>query len=181
MSTNTPLSDYASYEFFVVSSPATYVAHVEINRTQKLNSFSHPVWLEFGRVFRQLSADPEVRAIVLSGAGDRAFTAGLDVQAASQDGVLSADISDPARKAKLIRAHIDEFQDAISAMEKCEKRELSTKLRVQRNLEKLMLFLSGLQLSFVYSMRYLSALPSISLAAPISASAHPTPASPSRR
>lgn len=76
-------------------------------------------------MFEQLSADPDVRAIVLSGAGDRAFTAGLDVQAAAQDNVLGAQAADPARKAKLMRSHIEEFQDSIGAMEKCEKRELS--------------------------------------------------------
>jgi delta(3,5)-delta(2,4)-dienoyl-CoA isomerase len=118
----TPLKDY-SYEFFLVTSPAPFVAHVEINRPKKLNAFSQPVWLEFGRIFNQLSADPDVRAVVLSGAGDRAFTAGLDVQAASQDGTLNAAAADPARKAKAMRAHIEEFQGSVTAMEKCEKRE----------------------------------------------------------
>jgi delta(3,5)-delta(2,4)-dienoyl-CoA isomerase len=122
MSAATPLNGY-SYEYFLVSTPAPFVAHVEINRPKKLNAFSQPVWLEFGRLFNQLSEDPEVRAIVLSGAGDRAFTAGLDVQAASQDNVLGAKVDDPARKAKAMRSHIEEFQGSITAMEKCEKRE----------------------------------------------------------
>jgi delta(3,5)-delta(2,4)-dienoyl-CoA isomerase len=121
MSTATPIPGY-SYEFFLVSSPSQGVAHVEINRPKKLNAFSQAVWLEFMRVFEQLSADPEVRAVVLSGAGDRAFTAGLDVTAAAEDGVLSSTSdADVSRKAKILRSHIEEFQTAISAMEKCEK------------------------------------------------------------
>lgn len=118
------IASYSSYEFMRVSSPATHVAHVEMNRPLKLNAFSRAVWLEFGRVFRQLSEDADVRAVVLSGAGDRAFTAGLDVSAASSEGPLSGQGggSDPARRAKALRGHIGEFQECISEMERCEKR-----------------------------------------------------------
>lgn len=122
-----PLAAYSSYEFMLVTSPAPFVAHLEINRPKKLNAFSQQVWLEFGRVFQQLSEDSDVRVVILSGAGDRAFTAGLDVQAAATDSPFSGDKQelDPARKAKLLRPHIDEFQSCISQMEKCEKRKLS--------------------------------------------------------
>ncbi|KAM0554999.1 hypothetical protein ACHAPJ_006347 [Fusarium lateritium] len=123
MSTTTPLAAYASYQHLLVSSPGPLVAHVEINRPRKLNAFSQEVWLEFGRVFNQLSDDPDVRAVVLSGAGDRAFTAGLDVQAAAGDGILGESEGDVAKKAKALRSHIEEFQDSIGAMEKCDKRK----------------------------------------------------------
>jgi delta(3,5)-delta(2,4)-dienoyl-CoA isomerase len=115
----------------LVTSPAPYVAHVQINRPEKLNSFSQPVWLEFGRVFDQLSGDAEVRAVVLSGAGERAFTTGLDVKAASEDSILSAKTADPARKAKLMRSHIEEFQGSVGALEKCEKRKLRRDTRAR--------------------------------------------------
>lgn len=79
------------------------------------------MWLELGQIFNQLSHDPSVRAIVLTGAGDKAFTAGLDVKAASE-GVLSAERdTDSARTATQLRRHITEFQDCITAVERCEK------------------------------------------------------------
>ncbi|KHN96639.1 enoyl-CoA hydratase/isomerase family protein [Metarhizium album ARSEF 1941] len=118
------MAAYAPYEFMRVTFPASHVAHVEINRASKLNAFSRPMWLEFGRVFRQLGGDADVRAVVLSGAGDRAFTAGLDVTAASTEGPLSGtggEDLDPARRAKALRGHIEEFQECISDMERCEK------------------------------------------------------------
>ncbi|KAL7908969.1 ClpP/crotonase [Trichoderma velutinum] len=115
------LAAYSAYKFFTVTSPKPFVAHVQIQRPDKLNAFSEAMWLEFGRVFQQLSADADVRAVVLSGAGDKAFTAGLDVQSASQDTTLMSDQKDPARKAKGMRAQIEEFQASIGAMEKCEK------------------------------------------------------------
>ncbi|KAK3988332.1 putative delta-delta-dienoyl-CoA isomerase mitochondrial precursor [Cladorrhinum sp. PSN332] len=117
------MASYSGFKYFTVSSPAPFVAHVEINRPAKLNAFIEAMWLELRQVFNRLSIDPEVRAVVLSGAGDRAFSAGLDVtEAAGENGVLSnADNLDGARKAAKLRRHIAEFQECISAVEKCEK------------------------------------------------------------
>ena len=117
-----PLAAYAGYQHFVTSGPAPFVAHVEINRPSKLNAFHEAMWHELRAVFRQLSSDPDVRAVVLSGAGERAFTAGLDVTAASEGGVLSRDGVDGARKAAAMRRYIADFQECISAVERCEKR-----------------------------------------------------------
>jgi delta(3,5)-delta(2,4)-dienoyl-CoA isomerase len=117
---------YGSYKFFLVSSPSDGVSHVQINRPAKLNAFYEPMWLELESVFDSLSHDSDVRAIVLSGAGEKAFSAGLDVQAASEGAVLGkAEDLDVARRAAKFRRHVDEFQSCISSIERCEKRELS--------------------------------------------------------
>ena len=115
-----------SYNHFLVTTPSPFVAHVQINRPQKLNAFFEAMWIEFGTIFDALSIDPEIRAIVLSGVGEKAFSAGLDVEAASQGGILAQEDAksvDAARKATGIRRHIQEFQDCISSVEKCEKRK----------------------------------------------------------
>jgi delta(3,5)-delta(2,4)-dienoyl-CoA isomerase len=78
------------------------------------------MWLNLSQIFTKLSHDPTIRAILLTGAGPRAFTAGLDVKAASS-GILSSPSSDPARTANALRRHILEFQACITALEKCEK------------------------------------------------------------
>ncbi|CAI7591095.1 unnamed protein product [Penicillium pancosmium] len=113
--------DY-SFKHFTVQFPADhpYVAHVEINRPDKMNAFFEAMWLEMKQVFEKLSEDSNVRAIVLSGAG-KAFTAGLDVKAASSGPLFSENKLDPARAATLMRRHIAEFQDCITAVERCEK------------------------------------------------------------
>ncbi|ROW13333.1 hypothetical protein VPNG_05501 [Cytospora leucostoma] len=121
---NNPLRGYTHYAHFIISNPDTYVAHVEINRPAKLNAFKRDMWLELRAIFRQLSADPEVRAVVLSGAGERAFTAGLDVHAASQGEAAllgSKGDADGSRVATLLRRDVYDFQDCISAVERCEK------------------------------------------------------------
>ncbi|KAH9900067.1 ClpP/crotonase [Xylariomycetidae sp. FL2044] len=118
----TELSGYSEFKHFIVSSPAQYVAHVEINRPDKLNAFFEDMWHEIGKIFARLSHDPEIRAVVLSGAGDRAFTAGLDVTAASQGSAISpAGGADGARHATKLRRDIVGFQECISQIEKCEK------------------------------------------------------------
>ncbi|CAG8959677.1 hypothetical protein HYFRA_00001582 [Hymenoscyphus fraxineus] len=108
----------ATYKYFLVDTPTPYVAHVQINRPQKMNAFMEEMWLELKLVFDTLSHSPDIRAIILSGAGDRAFTSGLDVQAASQVRYPGADA---ARKATSIRRHVQEFQDCIGSIEVCEK------------------------------------------------------------
>lgn len=123
----TPLKGY-DFTYFNATSPSPGVAHIEINRPSKLNAFSEPVWLEFGRLFNQLSGDSDIRAVVLTASGEKAFTAGLDVQAASAgDNAVFGESGkgDVARRAKGLRYHIEEFQGCVSAVEKCEKRKSS--------------------------------------------------------
>jgi delta(3,5)-delta(2,4)-dienoyl-CoA isomerase len=38
------------------------------------------MWLNLSAIFTRLSHDPSIRSILLTGAGERAFTAGLDVK-----------------------------------------------------------------------------------------------------
>lgn len=80
------------------------------------------MWLELRTLYTQLSHDPNVRVIILSGAGPRAFTAGLDVKAASKS-LLSpeSNTGDPARNAAQFRRTVSTFQDCITSIERCEK------------------------------------------------------------
>lgn len=124
------LEGYSDFKHFLITSPSEYVAHVEINRPSKLNAFMPDMWIELGGIFAKLSHDPEVRAVILSAAGDRAFTAGLDVQAVEQGGLLGnkGEQEDASRRATKNRRQILEFQECISQIEKCEKREYTTTL-----------------------------------------------------
>jgi len=113
-------SEYSSYKWFNVTFPSEYVAHVEINRADKLNAFLTEMWVEYGEIISKLSVDPNCRAVVVSGAGDRAFTAGLDIKGGA--GILAnPDKSEPARQTFKMRRFIRDFQDAIGAVDKCEK------------------------------------------------------------
>ena len=54
-------------------------AWLTINRPATLNALDIPTLLELEQVFGEVHADPEVRVIVLTGAGERAFIAGGDI------------------------------------------------------------------------------------------------------
>ena len=56
-----------------------HVARVVINRPHRRNAISFAAWQSLAASFDNLAADPEVRVIVLTGAGDRAFCAGNDI------------------------------------------------------------------------------------------------------
>lgn len=55
------------------------VATVALNRPDKLNALNRAMWRRLGEVMRELSADDAVRAIVLRGQGERAFSPGADI------------------------------------------------------------------------------------------------------
>ena len=66
------------------------VAIVTLNRPQAMNALSQALRRNLARVFRELEADEGVHAIVLTGAGTRAFTAGLDLKELGQQGLGAA-------------------------------------------------------------------------------------------
>lgn len=53
---------------------------LRLNRPERMNALSRELIAELGRVGRELDDDPSVRALVLTGAGDRAFCAGADLK-----------------------------------------------------------------------------------------------------
>lgn len=59
--------------------PLDGVALVTLNRPRALNALSFALLTDLGRVIEALDADPAVRAIVITGAGRRAFAAGADI------------------------------------------------------------------------------------------------------
>ncbi len=56
------------------------VAVLLLDREARRNALSREALLAFGRLGRECVADPEVRAIVITGAGDKAFCAGADLK-----------------------------------------------------------------------------------------------------
>ncbi len=55
------------------------VATVTINRPAQRNAISFDMWHELAGLMRRLDGDGEVRAVVITGAGGEAFSAGADI------------------------------------------------------------------------------------------------------
>jgi len=56
-----------------------YVATITIARPEKLNALSLKMYDDLGRAFAAVRDDDDVRAIILTGAGDKAFCVGADL------------------------------------------------------------------------------------------------------
>jgi len=56
------------------------VATVAIDRLDRMNALNLEVWQRLGDVFLELSGDESVRAVVLRGAGTKAFAPGADIE-----------------------------------------------------------------------------------------------------
>jgi enoyl-CoA hydratase len=68
------------------------VAFVTVSRPEKLNALNEQVIAELTACFTELRASAEVRAVVLSGAGEKAFVAGADIATlATYDPVAARD------------------------------------------------------------------------------------------
>jgi len=55
------------------------IATVTLNRPEKLNALTKPMWKRLGEVLRELSADDGLRCLVLRGAGEKSFAPGNDI------------------------------------------------------------------------------------------------------
>lgn len=56
------------------------VATVTLNRPRQMNALSSALRRRFGEAMAALGADDAVRAVVITGAGEKAFTAGVDLK-----------------------------------------------------------------------------------------------------
>lgn len=68
-----------SYETLIFKKNAG-IAYISINRPEKLNVLSRAVLDELRQCFESVRDDEEVRAVILSGEGERAFAAGADIR-----------------------------------------------------------------------------------------------------
>ncbi|MEI6545562.1 MAG: enoyl-CoA hydratase-related protein [Burkholderiales bacterium] len=55
------------------------IATVILNRPDKLNAMTRPMWRGLGEAFEALSAQDHIRCIIVRGAGTRAFSPGNDI------------------------------------------------------------------------------------------------------
>jgi enoyl-CoA hydratase/carnithine racemase len=57
------------------------IAHLTLNRPAALNALSLTMVRELGQALKEFATDPQIRAILIRGAGDKAFCAGGDIRA----------------------------------------------------------------------------------------------------
>lgn len=55
------------------------IAYVTVNRPKVLNALNTPTWADMRAAFEAARDDVEIRGVILTGAGDKAFIAGADI------------------------------------------------------------------------------------------------------
>jgi enoyl-CoA hydratase len=86
---------------------ANNVALVTLNRPAQVNALSRDMRRELAEVFTRLGDDRNVKVAILTGAGDRAFCAGLDLKELGAGANIGATVADPS--------------DPVSVLNKFEK------------------------------------------------------------
>lgn len=107
----------SEYQAFVVELNGN-IAHVQINRPEKINAMNAAFWTEIIDIFQWIDDTDAVRAVVLSGAGKH-FSSGIDLMMlASVANDLGKDVG---RNARLLRRKILELQASFNAVDNCRK------------------------------------------------------------
>ena len=100
---------YASYERLRFEHPSDGVLLITLDDPDRLNATDGPMHLELSHVFRTVDDDPEVRAVVVTGAG-RAFSAGGDLD------WISEQVGDYAQTMRVMK----EAGDIVRTMIECD-------------------------------------------------------------
>jgi enoyl-CoA hydratase len=86
------------------------LAVVTLNRPEAMNALSRALRQELAGAFDRLNADDAVRVVILTGAGEKAFTAGLDLKELGADAGALSDANATAPD-----------QNPVAAVERCVK------------------------------------------------------------
>ena len=85
------------------------VAVWTIDRPERMNSLSRDLILELGKLARAAATDDSIRAIVITGAGDKAFCAGADLK--ERQGMSENDI----------RLQVELYRSELGALDRSKK------------------------------------------------------------
>jgi enoyl-CoA hydratase len=89
------------------------IAIVTINRPEALNALSKLVLEELGNALEQLSGDREIKAVILTGKGTKAFVAGADITEINALTPIQA--YDFSRKGQILFDQIESFPKIVVA------------------------------------------------------------------
>lgn len=64
---------------FVIFEPRNSIAFIRLNRPEKFNSLTREMIVAVSDLFQQFARQSDLRAVILTGTGDRAFCAGTDI------------------------------------------------------------------------------------------------------
>jgi len=101
----------------VVAEIRNNIALVTLNRPERLNALSFELIDELTLALQGMESDDAVRAVILTGAGDRAFSAGADIHEFSSRVALGADVAvrEFVRRGQAMTARLEAFPKPVIA------------------------------------------------------------------
>ena len=102
-----------SYSHILLEVDEAGIALVTVNRPDKLNALSGAVVVELKSAFESIAADPRIRAAIVTGAGEKAFVAGADIQELAVAGAMAA--KDLARRGQSVFRKIETLRKPVIA------------------------------------------------------------------
>ncbi len=103
--------DYADYQFLTFEKKTNGVLLITLNRPDAMNATNARLHWELTKIWLTINDDPAVRVAVVTGAGERAFSAGGDLDW----------ISEMAGNAAKVQGTMREAGDIVFNMLACEK------------------------------------------------------------
>tara|TARA_B100000989_G_scaffold54523_1_gene36595 strand:+ start:885 stop:1667 length:783 start_codon:yes stop_codon:yes gene_type:complete len=56
-----------------------HILEIFLNRPEKLNALTKPMWKELGKIFKKISKDKNLRCVIVRGKGNKSFSPGNDI------------------------------------------------------------------------------------------------------
>jgi enoyl-CoA hydratase/carnithine racemase len=101
---DTPRNETAYADGRILKSVTEGVGVVTFNNPEKRNAMSLEMWEGFGQAAIELRDDPDVRVVVLAGAGDKAFVSGADISQFEKTRHNAAASEEYSKKSEVQRA-----------------------------------------------------------------------------
>lgn len=67
-----------------------HIARITVNRPTVLNALNNATIAELGSAFEQIASDDDIRALIITGAGEKAFVAGADINELAKQSPVEA-------------------------------------------------------------------------------------------
>src|SRR3982751_4868378 len=96
---------------YIVNERLDGVALITLKRPDKLNALSFGLMSELGHALTEYEADDAIKAVILTGAGDRAFSAGADIH--EMAGLSSEELAKRADTRGKISSHIASYSKPL--------------------------------------------------------------------
>jgi enoyl-CoA hydratase/carnithine racemase len=100
---------------YVIYEKKDHIAYITLNRPERLNAFGTELSRQLREAQASFAEDDDAWIAIYTGAGDRAFSAGLDLKEAAEQGSRGDRITVPSQRARG-RPPVEQLKPTIAAV-----------------------------------------------------------------